>query len=532
MSASVSRDMLSKGSSSRKELDPNSQKGNRLQIDAENEKFGSKSTVRLSVALPTLLGFIFAAIGIAVTLVWVNSEESLKTFSIDRAGSAIKTLANALLKQSGDRVYTSLGQNLENNDMLLHLTQRLQADGTFPRTRLDEKINFFFENLMLYSYISGMGYADEELGTYVSIIRDDNGSLQSEIMLNANATCTMCDFTATTPGTKAYYAVGMDGKLGAKNTEKPYDFRTRDWYRNATIANATIWTDPFPFTRGMIGISLVKPIYSKVIPGRVAGVFYLNVSLQPLSLFIQGMMQADGGICYMVDAQSRLLATSTNERMSDITTGNVVTAGSSVDPFVKGTFARLSERVGAGTPERIFEDEDYWFTFKRFERVGQSGNPDAEPAFNVMIVVGRDAEYYTATLTQMTTAFGDNIKESIRNSALITTAFILAGFLSIVSFVYLMLLRPFKALEASMLKATKFNFAHLTDEDAKNASRLTELNKLQFVFRQMISAFAGALRSNKDLHSASGGKRGYNQPQGPNNSGRHLADNVSSSHIA
>ncbi|KAJ3144285.1 hypothetical protein HDU89_008612 [Geranomyces variabilis] len=262
-----------------------------------------------------------------------------------------------------------------------------------------------------------------------------------------------------------YIAASQDGTPLTAARNKTYDFLARDWYVNCTQANATIWTDPYTFSSGDVGVSLVVPVYSKINPGAIAGAFVLDLSLAPLTLFLKKMVSLEGGFASLLASTNELLATSTDQPLT-VQVGDdkeLISAFASNDAFTKATTKQVVESRAAGRTNATFKNENFWFSFKTFK----------------------------TPVTNLKNNFHDSMFTAIRNSALITSAFIAAGFLLIIAFVFVILSRPLKELQESMLK--------LMDDRTATASRLKEVNTLQYVFRQMIATFAASLQANSAL---------------------------------
>ncbi|KAJ3165522.1 hypothetical protein HDU88_004009 [Geranomyces variabilis] len=476
------------------------EKNDRLQIDESRQLFrgrqGLRWTFRLSFALPSLLAFIFSLIGIAVTLIWVASLNTIESYSVGTAEDTIGALATDLLTSTGNRIDTSIENLLTETVAHVALAVQMQKSKLLRPPSLDEYYTTFFSTIKVNPFLSGLAYADAEQMTYIGFYRNDDGSFEYELILKPPAVCTLCNTTATPPGQKMYIAASQDGTPLTAARNKTYDFLARDWYVNCTRANATIWTDPYTFSSGDVGVSLVAPVYSKINPGAIAGAFVLDLSLAPLTLFLKKMVSLEGGFASLLASTNELLATSTDQPLT-VQVGDdkvLISAFASNDAFTKATTKKVVESRAAGRTNATFKNEDFWFSFQTFK----SSSADI-PDFRCTSVIGREATQYTAPVTNLKDNFRDSMFTAIRNSALITSAFIVAGFLLIIAFVFVILLRPLKELQESMLKATKFNFAQLMDDRTAAASRLKEVNTLQYVFRQMIATFAASLQANSAL---------------------------------
>ncbi|KAJ3179102.1 hypothetical protein HDU87_003058 [Geranomyces variabilis] len=472
------------------------ERGQRLQIDEKRQLFRGKEgiswTVRLSLVLPFLLAIVFSLIGVAVTLIWVSSLNNIRDYTVSTAQETISALATDLLTSTGSRVDTSIETFLAEKVEAVNVVDSMKKIGLLRPPSLDEYYQAFFSMVRQNIYISTMAYADAEQMTYLAITRPGDGYINYELVLNSNATCIVCNRTSTPPGMKVYSNASMDGVPGPQVMAKPYDFRARPWYVNCTRANATIWTDPYPFTNGALGVSLVMPVYSTKTPGAIAGAYHLDVTIAPLSLFLKNIVALEGGYASLVTHDNKLFASASDQPLDD-GHGALLSAFTSQDPFTNRTIVLVNQDQSTGNTNATIKDSRYWFTYQSFKSADAS-----TPSFLVTSISGREAVEYTAPVDNLAENFQSVLVSAIRTSAIITTAFIVAGFLFILAFVFGIILRPLEDLQDNMMKATKFDFFTLL-ETASSASRLSEINMLQYVFRKMISAFASTLQANAQM---------------------------------
>ncbi|KAJ3133724.1 hypothetical protein HDU90_005562 [Geranomyces variabilis] len=436
-------------------LSPNQSTANALPINHKTNTYGHRRTVPLKVALPGFLGLVFAAIGVAVTMVWITSQSTLRSESIGAAQATILDMASTLLKTTDASIMAQVGQFFADIQAQVDLVARLQ-EGTNPTLR--------------------RGQLDDYYWYFYDIVRG-----------------------ATPPGNKQYFPVSPDGTPGNVNSSYSPDYHPtwRSWFNATVKAGTAIWTG---FTAqsigGVGGVGCARPFYNPV-TGAVAGVLMIDILLTPLSTFLTNIVETTGGTAYIIDPAGGLIATSTGEPTAKINPAIAkavqVAAAQSTDEFTRVSApAAMAQTAGSG----IRMDADYWYGIQTF--VDQPGLA----TFHGNIVAGRPSVYYTGAVTTMSQKFDEFLNRAVKNSAAITAAFIVGGFGSILLFVYYLILKPLNVVRNSMTKATKFDFSDLKDrKDASDASALSEINALQFVFRAMITSFAKALQSNKTLRA-------------------------------
>ncbi|KAJ3155237.1 hypothetical protein HDU89_007428 [Geranomyces variabilis] len=485
-------------------LSPNQSTANALPINHETNTYGHRRTVPLKVALPGFLGLVFAAIGVAVTMVWITSQSTLRSESIGAAQSTILDMASTLLKTTDASIMAQVGQFFADIQAQVDLVARLQ-EGTNPtlrRGQLDDYYWYFYDIFLGNPHLTGFTYLDLEYGpAYLSFDRTDSGTFQYELILTSGATCNVCNIPggATPPGNKQYFPVSPDGTPSNVNSSYSPDYHPtwRSWFNATVKAGTAIWTGFTAHSIGGVGgVGCARPFYNPV-TGAVAGVLMIDILLTPLSTFLTNIVETTGGTAYIIDPAGGLIATSTGEPTAKINPviakAVQVAAAQSTDEFTRVSApAAMAQTAGSS----IRMDADYWYGIQTF--VDQPGLA----TFHGNIVAGRPSVYYTGAVTTMSQKFDEFLNRAVKNSAAITVAFIVGGFGSIVLFVYYLILKPLNVVRNSMTKATKFDFSDLKDrKDASDASALSEINALQFVFRAMITSFAKALQSNKTLRA-------------------------------
>lgn len=104
-------------------------------------------------------------------------------------------------------------------------------------------------------------------------------------------------------------------------TTKPYDPRTRIWYKLALDHEFGTWTDPYTFaSSGKLGITFARPIYTQ--SGQLWAVMGIDLSLEALSQTLVragNAMARLGDIIFATDFSNRILAHRDSEQGIDTT---------------------------------------------------------------------------------------------------------------------------------------------------------------------------------------------------------------------
>src|SRR5207248_2943641 len=105
---------------------------------------------------------------------------------------------------------------------------------------------FLVDRLRYQKNLSWLSYSDEATGRFVGAWRDADGTL----VLNRSS-------PAVDGGRPLEAVVGVDGARRPLSRDLPggYDPRQRDWYAQAAARYGIIWTDPFEFNEGRMGIT-------------------------------------------------------------------------------------------------------------------------------------------------------------------------------------------------------------------------------------------------------------------------------------
>ncbi|MCS6814799.1 MAG: PAS domain S-box protein, partial [Cyanobacteria bacterium] len=119
--------------------------------------------------------------------------------------------------------------------------------------------------------------------------------------------------TAADPATKRFYSVTKDGSLGRYiRAIQNANVRNRPWFRKAVQTRKPGWTDPYQVrANSQLTLNAYAPMYDRA--NQLMGVFAVNISLNQLSDFLQGIKVGKRGDVFVVDRQGLLIATSTGD---------------------------------------------------------------------------------------------------------------------------------------------------------------------------------------------------------------------------
>src|SRR6185369_9698874 len=106
--------------------------------------------------------------------------------------------------------------------------------------------NYLIDKVRYQPDIAFFYYGDQATGRFVGAWRRDDGA----IMLARSS-------ADVDGGRRSEWEVGVDGHLTPFQRDVPdgYDPRQRPWYQLATADGGLVWTEPYPFASGGLGIT-------------------------------------------------------------------------------------------------------------------------------------------------------------------------------------------------------------------------------------------------------------------------------------
>jgi diguanylate cyclase (GGDEF)-like protein len=136
---------------------------------------------------------------------------------------------------------------------------------------------------------------------------------------------------------RVYGTTGPGGRLTLLRTDK-YTPREQTWYERAAAVGKPVWTPTYGDTAQEAMLTLAKPVYRA--DRSLLGVVGTDVSLEPLTRYLQSLTVSKNGVAFIADRNGTLIATSTLElpqrAMLDVPAR--MTVNDSVSPLVGEAF--------------------------------------------------------------------------------------------------------------------------------------------------------------------------------------------------
>jgi len=163
------------------------------------------------------------------------------------------------------------------------------------------------ERLRVNPTLAWISYSDAATGRFVGVWHTST----NEIALNMNT---------PGPGHLTQVIVHPDGTMVPYDRLEPpdYDPRTRDWYKNAAASNTTVWTEPYTFFDGALGITASRA-WRTADSAPASGVFTVDFFLEDLRGMLDGLTTIlPGMFCAILEPDGKLLCTSQNPLAPDL----------------------------------------------------------------------------------------------------------------------------------------------------------------------------------------------------------------------
>jgi adenylate cyclase len=163
------------------------------------------------------------------------------------------------------------------------------------------------ERLRVNPHLAWIDYSDEANGHFIGARRAENG----DMVLNRS---TPGPFP---PSEIAIMADGREIPLKAPRSVN-YDPRQRDWYKNAIAAASTVWSEPYAFMEGDIGITASRA-WRPVDGAAPAGVFAVDFYLKDLQALLDQVSLKFHGVALVMEPDGTLLCASSHGNPAALT---------------------------------------------------------------------------------------------------------------------------------------------------------------------------------------------------------------------
>ncbi len=279
------------------------------------------------VSLRTVLLFPFVILIVAVT-------GATGYLAFQGGQTAVNDMLEQLSAEIVARIALHLDGYLRQPHLINQLNAAAMARGELLPDDLDGMTPFLWQRGQVFPGIGSIGFANAN-GEVVSANEPEHYIALSSRTVTGNAI--------------RRYAPDDQGRRSDQIlTERPdYDARTRDWYQQAVAAGRPVWAGiNLSATGTRLDQTAVLPYRDQA--GQLAGVFFVDVSLAQLDVFLRDLDVGRSGRVFIMEPDGLLVASSGSD--SPFTgagdSAQRRAAADSADPLIVMAAQRIMERAG------------------------------------------------------------------------------------------------------------------------------------------------------------------------------------------
>jgi len=282
--------------------------------------------LRLILITPFVLQ-IFIAVGLTGYL------------SIRNGQKAVNTLATRLRQEVTSRVEQRTTYYVEKpwiaNQFLADTIKRGQFNLDLEQTDPQNDL-FLLKTIQLFDEVDTIYLGTPERGSFLAARR----TIKDDLLISA--------VNQGTDSKTIRFSINDQGqriKL-VETHHKPYDARTRPWYKKATQAEIPVWSDIFNSTDNEdVIIAPTQPIYDR--QNNLLAVVGVNVYLSRLTPFLKSIRLGQTGEVFIIERNGNVVASSTDEKPFIVTDSKKplqrLSALSSTQPIIKAAAQFLQQ---------------------------------------------------------------------------------------------------------------------------------------------------------------------------------------------
>lgn len=251
---------------------------------AKNLKF----TLRFCVV--TILScFLVVAFSIILPIVYYRLADDVSRVSFQ------------LMSHISSQVYYRVKDEIENIEIVGQFSKDLIQTRVVDPRKHQEFIDYLTAMMKVETRtvesVQSAFWADET-GNFVMVEKQLDGSIDTEVI---NRT--------VTPSLRTFIYRDAQGNMIKMETSQDakYDPRTYPWYIAAKTQKKPSWTELYPFRiTGFLGTTYITPVTTK--QNTLDGVFILNVRIDFLRQFIEGIKVSKNGLLYLIQDDGVVVA--------------------------------------------------------------------------------------------------------------------------------------------------------------------------------------------------------------------------------
>ncbi|WP_019502839.1 EAL domain-containing protein [Pseudanabaena sp. PCC 6802] len=223
---------------------------------------------------------IVAAIGITGWLSYQNGQRT------------VSDLATGLLVQAKLRVKERLDGLLDRSEAVVQSNTFAYQQGHISLDREADLQKYFWEQVRRNRSYQRAFFVGDEKGRFLSV-RSDN---------------TMTAIENLETQQRVLYSLDSQGNRQQPLKRIRYDPRQRNWYKQALLELKPIWTEPYLFASGVLGITTAEAIRNP--SGQVIAVSGIDLSLDDFDAYLQSIQPSPSSQLFVIERSGRLVAAS------------------------------------------------------------------------------------------------------------------------------------------------------------------------------------------------------------------------------
>ncbi len=249
----------------------------------------------MKLSLKSLLILSFSlVIVISMTIILFTTYYTTKNSLSEQSYKIMENISEFAVDKS--KTYMNVATDASN------LTKNLQKKGVINSKNQNELINYFYEQMNINQYFSGIYYVSKD-DTFVMLLKNEIGFLQKSIIYDNKKNKTV----------KISQNDKFMNKINERTLENDtYNPKIRPWYINSVKNKKSTWTEPYIFyTSKKPGITISTPIYDK--DNKLSGVIGIDIEIDRLATFINNLKLGDNGKVFLINKSLKVISLPSNK---------------------------------------------------------------------------------------------------------------------------------------------------------------------------------------------------------------------------
>ncbi|WP_017304667.1 SpoIIE family protein phosphatase [Spirulina subsalsa] len=248
---------------------------------------------------------------------------------------AVTELASELSTQASDRVSEQLSSYLDIPRQVNEMNLQAIDLGILNPEDLEITTRFFWRQMKVFDNLSYINFGNEA-GLFIGVGREDNGSLYTEQMTEAD------DFIYQR------YALDEQGNRAEFLAREEYPFQEDEWYQSVVLAEKPLWSSIYAWEDrpDIISIAASYPVYNE--EQELIGVVGVDFILSQISDFLGELNVSPSSRIFIIERDGMIVGSSSPEAAYKEVDGEVqrLSILESPDRLMRDTAMKVRDRLG------------------------------------------------------------------------------------------------------------------------------------------------------------------------------------------